>query len=124
CAGHDHPDHIAGARLVVAAMALAPGAYTRTTYLNYPSQERQANLDMAQMARKTEIYLRYAMDDPKTCPPGTPCTRPLGPEAAWVGRQYYVEQAGASPVLAGADPTPQRQPVPGSSSLKGDNDIH
>lgn len=101
CAGHDHPDHIAGARLVEAATTLAPGAYSRTAYLNYPSQELQANLDAAQTNRKTRIYLRYAKDDPRTCPPGTDCSRPLGPEAAWVGRQYYARNA-AQPLQARA----------------------
>jgi LmbE family N-acetylglucosaminyl deacetylase len=108
CAGHDHPDHIAGARLVERAMAHAPGPYTRTTYLNYPSQERQANLDASQTARKTEIYLRYAVDDPKTCPPGVPCTKPTGPEAAWVGRQYYAQPA-ATPLQAGTGRPPAAQ---------------
>uniref|UniRef100_UPI00333E64FE PIG-L family deacetylase n=1 Tax=Castellaniella defragrans TaxID=75697 RepID=UPI00333E64FE len=93
CPGHDHPDHIAGARLVEAAMALAPGAYSRTAYLNYPSQERRANLDAAQIARKTEIFLRYAKDDPRSCRPGTDCSKPKGPEAAWVRRQYYAQPA-------------------------------
>ncbi|MGE4452153.1 PIG-L family deacetylase [Castellaniella sp.] len=106
CAGHDHPDHIAGARLVEAAMALAPGPYSRTAYLNYPSQELQANLDAAQTARKTEIYLRYAEDDPLSCPPGADCSAPKGPEAAWVGRQYYAGPA-AQPLQARA---PQAKP--------------
>ena len=113
CAGHDHPDHIAGARLVERAMTLAPGSYTRTNYLNYPSQERQSNLDAAQTARKTAIYLRYAVDDPRTCPPGTPCTRPTGPEASWVGRQYYTQPA-AAPLQARAPKpvTAQSRSVP------------
>ncbi len=106
CAGHDHPDHIAGARLVDAALALAPGPYSRTVYLNYPSQELQANLDAAQTARKTEIYLRYAEDDPLSCPPGADCSAPRGPEAAWVGRQYYARSA-AQPLQARA---PQAKP--------------
>ncbi|MFV0283687.1 MAG: PIG-L family deacetylase [Castellaniella sp.] len=94
CAGHDHPDHIAGARLVEAAMAITPGPYVHTAYLNYPSQERQANLDTARAARKTAIYLRYAKDDPHSCPPGTDCSKPRGPEAAWVKRQYYARPTG------------------------------
>ncbi len=101
CAGHDHPDHIAGARLVEAAMALAPGTYSITRYLNYPSQELQANLDAAQTARKTAIYLRYAQDDPLTCPPGDDCSAPQGPEAIWVGRQYYARPT-AQPLQASA----------------------
>lgn len=101
CAGHDHPDHIAGARLVEAAMALAPGTYSSTRYLNYPSQELQANLDAAQTARKTAIYLRYAQDDPLTCPPGADCSAPQGPEAIWVGRQYYARPT-AQPLQASA----------------------
>ncbi len=105
CAGHDHPDHIAGARLVEAAMAIAPGSYSRTAYLNYPSQELQANLDAAQAARKAEIYLRYAKDDPRSCPPGSACSAPTGPEAAWVGRQYYVARPADPPLQAQAHQT-------------------
>ena len=112
CTGHDHPDHIAGARLVVDAMKLAPGTYTRTIYLNYPTQERQTNLDPAQTARKTEIFMRYAIDDTKMCPPGKSCTKPAGPEASWVSRKYYVEQAVASPTPVGATPTLQASSVP------------
>lgn len=104
CAGHDHPDHIAGARLVEAAMAFAPGPYSRTAYLNYPSQELQANLNAAQTARKTAIYLRYAQDDPLSCPPGTDCSAPTGPEAAWVSRQYYARPGSRTLQALGARP--------------------
>ena len=97
CVGHDHPDHIAGARLVVEAMKLAPGSYVRTTYLNYPSKERQANLDTAAITRKTEIFLRYAVEDPKICPTRSSCAHPKGMEAIWVGRKYYVEPVAISP---------------------------
>ncbi|GAA0782457.1 hypothetical protein GCM10009108_25210 [Castellaniella ginsengisoli] len=103
CAGHDHPDHIAGARLVEDAMALAPGDYARTRYLNYPTQERQANLDAVQTARKTMIFLRYMRDDTRLCPPGADCSAPKGPEALWVGRQYYAQPAGQA-LQAQADP--------------------
>ena len=110
CEGHDHPDHIAGARLVTEAMALAPGAYTQTTYLNYPSKDQPANLDADQVARKTEIFLRYAVDDTKMCPPGASCASPPGLEATWVSRKYYVEPGVAAPLQAGASPGLQASP--------------
>jgi LmbE family N-acetylglucosaminyl deacetylase len=90
CEGHDHPDHIASARLVTEAMRQAPGTYVRIAYLNYPSQERPANLDAGTAARKTRIFLDYMRQDPRYCPDQSACQHPRGPEAAWVWRQYYA----------------------------------
>ncbi|WP_323017923.1 PIG-L family deacetylase [Castellaniella sp.] len=90
CPGHDHPDHIAGAKLVREAMRQTPGPYLAQAYLGYPSQERPANLTAIERAFKTATFLRYMVDDPHYCPPQTPCSRPKGPETAWVWRQYRI----------------------------------
>src|SRR5690606_27304111 len=90
CAGDDHPDHIAGARLVHDAMALAPGIYAEVGYLSYPSQERPSNLPPEQAAAKTEVFLTYMRHDYRYCRDPARCTQPAGPEAAWVSRIYYV----------------------------------
>lgn len=90
CHGHDHPDHIASARLVLAAMQLAPGAYHSQAYLGYPSQELPANLSQSEKALKTVTFLRYMANDWRYCPAQTHCGRPHGPEAAWVWRQYRL----------------------------------
>lgn len=103
CPGHDHPDHIAGARLVQDAMRLAPGSYAHQAYLGYPSQERPANLTDVQKARKTAIFLHYVANDTRDCRAQIICSRPHGPESAWVWRQYRIApQAPGSP----AAPTP------------------
>ncbi|WP_103035890.1 PIG-L family deacetylase [Castellaniella caeni] len=90
CVGHDHPDHIASARLVIDAMRQAPGPYRAQAYLGYPSQERPANLRATQKALKTGTFLHYMANDPRYCRPQAPCSRPKGPEAAWVWRQYPI----------------------------------
>ncbi|MER1968312.1 PIG-L family deacetylase [Castellaniella sp. GW247-6E4] len=90
CAGNDHPDHIAGARLVREAMAQTPGTYAEVGYLNYPTQERPGNLDPVQTAAKTAVFLTYMRHDYRYCRAPARCDRPAGPEAAWVSRIYYV----------------------------------
>lgn len=90
CKGHDHPDHIASARLMDDAMTVMPGLYRRTAYLDYPSQERPANLSPGQAARKTAVFLRYMKEDPHYCPDPARCGTVKGPEAKWVWRQYTV----------------------------------
>ncbi|MGB6009276.1 PIG-L family deacetylase [Castellaniella sp.] len=95
CRGHDHPDHIAGARLVRDAMRLAPGSYLAQAYLGYPSQEQPANLSATERAFKTGTFLRYMVDDPRYCRPHAPCSRANGPAAAWVWRQYRIDADGA-----------------------------
>ncbi|MEQ4619423.1 MAG: PIG-L family deacetylase [Corticimicrobacter sp.] len=90
CSGHDHPDHISSARLTREATLLAPGPYARIGYVNYPTQERQANLSDSETARKTDIFRRYAWQDNRYCPAGPDCNSPAGPTAAWVARIYYV----------------------------------
>lgn len=90
CDGHDHPDHISSARLTREATLLAPGTYSRIGYVNYPIQERQANLSDSETARKTDIFRRYAWQDNRYCPSGRDCNSPTGPTAAWVARIYYV----------------------------------
>src|SRR5690606_16232406 len=90
CAGHGHPDHIASARLVRDALTLAPGNYAETGYIDYPSQERASNLAQAEIARKTEIFRRYAWNDYRYCAGPESCKEPAGPAAAWVQRAYYV----------------------------------
>ncbi|CAM5190279.1 LmbE family N-acetylglucosaminyl deacetylase OS=Castellaniella defragrans OX=75697 GN=HNR28_000385 PE=4 SV=1 [Castellaniella defragrans] len=93
CEGHDHPDHIASAHLTEDATAAVPGLYARVAYLDYPSQERPANLDEAQADRKTAIFLRYMRDDPHYCPDPAQCSEVRGPEAKWVERQYTVSNS-------------------------------
>ncbi|WP_322994719.1 PIG-L family deacetylase [Castellaniella sp.] len=90
CRGHDHPDHIASARLVNEAMQEAPGSYHQQAYLGYPSQELPANLSPAAKALKTVTFLRYMANDWRYCPVQARCARPHGPEAAWVWRQYHL----------------------------------
>jgi hypothetical protein len=99
CPGHDHPDHIASARLVEDAMRKAPGAYRQQAYLGYPSQERPANLDDSQKAVKTAVFLRYMANDPHYCRRQSHCSRPRGPEAAWVWRQYPITPGLTAPTL-------------------------
>lgn len=93
CKGHDHPDHIASARLMNDAMAAAPGLYARVAYLDYPTQERAANLSDAEAERKTAIFMRYMKHDPHYCPDAARCSEVRGPEAKWVWRQYTVSNS-------------------------------
>ncbi len=99
CAGHGHPDHIASARLVRDAVKAAPGHYAEVGYIGYPSQEREANLDQQEMARKTEAFRRYAWNDYRYCAGPQNCQEPAGPAAAWVGRSYYVSRDNTTPDL-------------------------
>ncbi len=99
CAGHSHPDHIASARLVREALAQAPGNYAETGYVDYPSQERSANLSDAEIAGKTEVFRRYAWQDHHYCKDAASCHEPAGPAAAWVQRAYYVSRHDAAPEL-------------------------
>ena len=82
CTGHSHPDHIASARLTREAMALVPGNYAEAGYVDYPSQERAANLSDAETILKSEIFRRYAWEDYKYCKGPQGCQEPAGPAAA------------------------------------------
>lgn len=99
CAGHDHPDHIASARLTREAMALVPGNYARIAYVDYPIQEREANLTPAEIGAKSEIFRYYAWQDQKYCAGALQCAQPIGPAAAWVQREYYVSRDDVAPSL-------------------------
>lgn len=110
CRGHDHPDHIASARLALEAMARAPGAYTFEVYLNYPSQELPANLTPRQSARKAEIFQRYMRFDRHYCPSADDCAAIRGPEAAWVQRQYQIRPLDQLPIIP-AGVTDGRRPL-------------
>lgn len=99
CAGHDHPDHIASARLVRDAMQMAGGVYAKTAYLSYPSQERESNLTPEEIANKTSSFLEYARNDYRYCPVPETCQGPAGPEALWVSRIYYVSGSNTPAVL-------------------------
>ncbi len=99
CIGHDHPDHIASAKLVHEAIAQEPGNYAEVAYVDYPSQERDANLSAMETSEKTETFRRYAWNDYRYCTEGKLCQEPAGPAAAWVGRSYYVSRRNAPPIL-------------------------
>src|SRR5690606_7186123 len=99
CAGHGHPDHIASARLVREAIAQAPGNYAETGYIDYPSQEREANLADAEIASKSEIFRQYAWNDYHYCSGPQGCMEPAGPAAAWVRCSYYVSRPDVAPEL-------------------------
>ena len=101
CTGHSHPDHIASARLAREAMALVPGNYAEAGYVDYPSQERTANLTDAETALKSEIFRRYAWEDHHYCKGPAGCQEPAGPAAAWVQRSYYVSRQDMAPELHG-----------------------
>ena len=105
CVGHDHPDHIASARLARDAMAQVPGNYAEIAYVDYPTQERHRNLTLAEVASKTGAFRHYAWDDYRYCPKGpAECKEPLGPALSWVGRTYYVIRHTLAPALA-AEPS-------------------
>ena len=99
CVGDDHPDHIASARLVLAAMAAAPGNYAQVGYVDYPTQERPPNLNSFEIQRKSRVFRMYAEHDYKYCKNPALCQEPLGPAAAWVGRSYYIEPRTTPPAL-------------------------
>jgi len=99
CAGHGHPDHIASARLVRAAMVRVPGNYAETGYIDYPSQERATNLTDKEIASKSVIFQHYAWNDYHYCAGPTGCKEPAGPAAAWVQRAYYVSRQDMAPQL-------------------------
>ncbi|MCH4272891.1 PIG-L family deacetylase [Kerstersia gyiorum] len=100
CAGHGHPDHIASARLVREAMRQLPDVYPAVGYVDYPSQEREANLAPEDIRLKTESFLRYAWLDRRYCAQGQQCRQPYGPTAAWVERSYYLSRHDTPPALA------------------------
>lgn len=99
CMGNDHPDHIASARLVRDAMAIAPGNYAEVGYVDYPTQERPPNLSAREIAEKTRVFHRYAQDDYRYCRNPALCKEPLGPAASWVARSYYIERHSTPPAL-------------------------
>lgn len=92
CPGHGHPDHIASARLVRDAMAAVPGNYAQIGYLDYPTQEHDSNLSVAEIQSKTDIFRRYAWKDGHYCKGPENCQEPAGPAAAWVQRAYYASR--------------------------------
>lgn len=99
CAGHAHPDHIASARLVHDAIVNQPGNYAEIAYIDYPSQERVANLSATEISEKSQAFRRYAWDDYRYCANARLCQEPAGPAAAWVGRAYYVSRNNEAPYL-------------------------
>lgn len=90
CPGHDHPDHIASARLTREAMMIAPGAYDGIGYVAYPTQEYASNLSQAQITRKTEVFRRYAWVDYRYCRGPENCHQPVGPSESWVRSTYQL----------------------------------
>lgn len=100
CVGHDHPDHIASARLVLDALKTAPGNYAEVGYVDYPTQERSANLTASEVANKSNVFRQYASNDYRYCPGSQAvCKEPAGTAASWVGRAYYVARRGAPAAL-------------------------
>lgn len=99
CTGHGHPDHIASARLVRDALKQAQGNFAETGYVAYPSQERQTNLNVSEIASKSEIFRRYAWNDYRYCSGPQNCQEPAGPAASWVQRSYYVSRRNVAPEL-------------------------
>lgn len=95
CPGHGHPDHIASARLVRDAMKAVPGNYAQIGYLDYPTQEHDSNLSVAEIQSKTDIFRRYAWKDGHYCKGPENCQEPAGPAAAWVQRAYYASRHNA-----------------------------
>lgn len=99
CIGHDHPDHIASARLVRDAMKMAQGNYAEVAYVDYPSQERDTNLTATETAEKADAFKRYAWHDYRYCIDPALCQEPAGPAALWVSRTYYVSRHDAPPIM-------------------------
>ncbi|RTZ47986.1 PIG-L family deacetylase [Candidimonas sp. SYP-B2681] len=99
CAGHDHPDHIASARLVREAIALERGTFAEVAYVDYPSQERETNLSSEETRHKTQAFRHYAWNDYRYCTSQALCLEPAGAAAAWVSRSYYVSRSDVAPVV-------------------------
>ncbi len=93
CIGHDHPDHIASARLVRDAMAVTSGNFEAISYVDYPNQERPVTLTLKQLSEKSRIFNLYAQYDYLYCSVPMNCKEPLGPAALWAERQYYSTQS-------------------------------
>ncbi|HLU01722.1 MAG TPA: PIG-L family deacetylase, partial [Advenella sp.] len=96
CTGHDHPDHIASARLVRDAMAITAGNYEAVSYVNYPNQERPLTLTLRQLSDKSRIFNLYAQYDYRYCSAPLNCREPMGPAALWAERMYYSSQSNTS----------------------------
>lgn len=103
CAGHSHPDHIASAKLVQDALRAVSGNRAAVGYLDYPSQERAANLGGLEIAGKTRAFQHYAWHDYRYCAGPQGCKEPLGPAALWVQRTYYTDNNTSPPALAASD---------------------
>ena len=93
CTGHDHPDHIASARLVRDAMAVTAGNYEAVSYVDYPNQERPLTLTLRQNSDKSRIFNLYAQYDYRYCSVPLNCREPMGPAALWAERMYYSSQS-------------------------------
>ncbi|RZT92070.1 GlcNAc-PI de-N-acetylase [Advenella incenata] len=98
CTGHDHPDHIASARLVRDAMAVTAGNYEAVSYVNYPNQERPLTLTLRQLSEKSRIFNVYAQYDYRYCNVPLNCREPIGPAALWAERMYYSSQSNTAVV--------------------------
>ncbi len=99
CTGHDHPDHIASARLVRDAIAITAGNYEAVSYVNYPNQERPLTLTLRQLSDKSRIFNLYAQYDYRYCNVPLNCREPMGPAALWAERMYYSSQSN-TPVVS------------------------
>lgn len=103
CVGHDHPDHIASAKLVRDALAVTAGNYEPVSYVDYPSQERPLTLTLRQSSEKSRVFNLYAQFDYHYCTVPMNCREPLGPAALWVERMYYASRADAPPAALRTD---------------------
>ena len=61
--GHEHPEHVAAARLTVAANALLPTPLPITLYRSYNVVNEAINLPAASIASKTAAFAAYATID-------------------------------------------------------------
>lgn len=90
CKGHDHPDHIAGAKLVHEALNRLPGNYASYSYINYPLLEYPNNLSTVQIKEKSETFNEYARFDHHYCEIPKICKEPKGTAFDWVQRSYFA----------------------------------
>ncbi|WP_282771943.1 PIG-L family deacetylase [Amycolatopsis magusensis] len=111
--GHDHSDHIAGARLAEEAARIYAGPDGRpiarvVPYRNYNINDAQANLDAGHRGEKATVFAEYVRFDAEI---GTP---PTGDYAGWPERVYYRWSTGTTWTGRNQDGTLQAFAVQGN----------